>query len=284
MSEGKYSKEIRTTGFILECKIGELLRRAGWHVISNKYYEDDFQGSVREMDLLAYKVKKVQQISVYTTLLLSCKKNESKMWAMLAKPIELGNPNSDLHPLHIWSNDTAVSYVMAKSGFAASYHHDIENLGVTGVLAIPEYEVFAFQEMDKKTGAAKNDTNIFTSITSLMKAQAYELGMLSQRKNTPVVYQFNLISVIDSELYRIVINGDDISEEALPSEHYISRYIINRQQTVSRIRFSTASGFESLLSEYGRLHDANCTWIDRTIDGFYSNMLKDDSRSREALI
>ena len=74
MEDDKYDKEIRKTGFVLESKVGDTLRRAGWTVISNKYYEDDFEGSVREIDLLAYKVSKVQQVSVYTTLLISCKK------------------------------------------------------------------------------------------------------------------------------------------------------------------------------------------------------------------
>ncbi|MBX9896091.1 MAG: hypothetical protein K2Y09_13110 [Nitrosomonas sp.] len=78
MSDNIYAKEIHKTGFVLEYKVSDLLRQAGWTVISNKYYEDDFEGSVREIDLLAYKVRKVQQVDVYTTLLISCKKKRIK--------------------------------------------------------------------------------------------------------------------------------------------------------------------------------------------------------------
>jgi hypothetical protein len=81
MNENLYSKEIRKTGFVLEYKVAEMLRQSGWTVISNKYYEDDLEGSVREIDLVAYKVSNVQQVDVYTTILISCKKSELDVWA-----------------------------------------------------------------------------------------------------------------------------------------------------------------------------------------------------------
>ena len=46
----KFTKEICKTGFVLENRIAVDLKREGWTVISNKYYEDDFEGSVREID------------------------------------------------------------------------------------------------------------------------------------------------------------------------------------------------------------------------------------------
>ena len=91
MDDDKYAKEILKTGFVLENKVGDTLRRSGWTVISNKYYEDDFEGSVREIDLLAYKVSKVQHVNVYTTILISCKKSEADIWGLIARSINLGN-------------------------------------------------------------------------------------------------------------------------------------------------------------------------------------------------
>lgn len=274
-----YAKEIRKTGFVLESKVADTLRRAGWSVISNKYYEDDFEGSVREIDLLAYKVSRVQDVSVYTTVLISCKKSEQDVWALLARPIDLKAPNADWWPLHAWSNDKAISYTLAKPKLAKEYYQGVEALGVTEALATPEYEVFAFQEMNRVSGAPHNDKNIFGAVTSLMKAQAYELGALSQRKKNTSVYQFNLISIIDSELYRLVVTGNEISQEKIESEHYVSRYIIKKSETFSRIRFLTASEFKSALKDYGRLHEANCKWFGSEIDSFYDGILKDFRRS-----
>lgn len=280
MKVDKYATEIRKTGFVLESKVGDMLRRSGWTVISNKYYEDDFEGSVREIDVLAYKVSKIQHVSVYTTLLISCKKNDVDVWALLAKHINLNNPNADWWPLHAWNNDKAVSYEMLKSDMAQTYHQAMAKLGVKEALAVPEYEVFAFQEMNRVSGAPHNDKNIFGAVTSLMKAQAYEIGALQQRKKKPSIYQFNLISIIESDLIRLVIDGNNITQEQIESEHYISRYIIKKREIFSRIRFIVSSSFGECLKDYGRLHKANCKWFDQTINNFYDSILEDSERTQ----
>jgi hypothetical protein len=278
MKIDKYAQEILKTGFILENKIADTLRSNNWTVISNKYYEDDFEGSVREIDLLAYKVNNIQNISMYTTLLISCKKSDANIWALLARKINIKDPNSDWWPLHAWSNDNAINFELSKSGLAKKYHDEIIKLGVQEALSTPEFEVFAFQEMNRVSGTPQNDKNIFNSLTSLMKAQAYELGALSQRKKSPSIYQFNLISVIDSDLIRLNIEGDNISQTPIESEHYISRYIIKRNETFSRIRFIKASCFKDKLKDYNRLHEANCRWFDHACNAFYNEILKDQKR------
>jgi hypothetical protein len=280
MEHDKYATEILKTGFVLESKIADILRRGGWSVISNKYYEDDFEGSVREIDLLAYKVSKVQHLNVYTTLLISCKKSDKDIWALLARKINLKDPNSDWWPLHAWSNDKAILYELSKPGMPKEYHEGIIKLGVHEALSVPDFEVFAFQEMNRNSGAPQNDKSIFSSLTSLMKAQAYELGALSQRKKSPSVYQFNLLSIIESDLIRLIIDGDNISEASIDSEHYISRYIIKKNEIFSRIRFVKAACFEEKLKDYGKLHEANCRWFDRSCNAFYDGILKDQERSK----
>lgn len=202
MTKKIYAEGIGKTGFVLEYKVTELLRQAGWTVISNKYYEDDLVGTVREIDLVAYRMKKIQQVDVYTTLLVSCKKSETEVWALIAREMNLKDPNSNWWPLHVWSNDKALEFEISKSSTPKSFHQFAIEKGVNEALSLPAYEVFAFQEMNKTSGVPKNDTNIFASITSLIKAQAYELGALPRRKKNPSVYQFNLISVIESELVR----------------------------------------------------------------------------------
>nr|WP_315481480.1 hypothetical protein [uncultured Undibacterium sp.] len=279
MTEKKYAEQIHKTGFVLEFKVAELLREVGWTVISNKYYEDDFEGSVREIDLLAYKVKKVQHVDVYTTLLISCKKSEHDVWALLAREINLKDPNSDWWPLHAWSNDKAIDYEIGKPSTSKKFHELAIDNGVVDALSIPTFEVFAFQEMNKVSGAPKNDKNIFQAVTSLMKAQAYELSALPRRKKKLSLYQFNLISVIDSELVRLVLKNDDVSEEIVSSEHYISRYIIKKTETVSRIRFVSFDDLKNQIVDYSRLHDVNSDWCNNLINGFYDGVLQDVNRT-----
>ena len=294
-----YVDAIKKTGFVLEDRVAQLLKAAGWTVISNKYYEDDHSSTVREVDLVAYKVSHVQHFDVYTVLIVSCKKSEENVWALLARDLNLKDPNSDWWPLHAWTNDPALHYKLAEAACAKRYHDAAAAAGVGASLSLPEVEVFAFQELSRATGMSgslrknkpgkndavsasspKNDAAIFSSITSLMKAQAYELGALPNRKKTPSVYQFNLLSVADTELLRMRFRETEIECSPVQSEHYIGRYIINRRETFSRIRFIQADAFNEALSDYSQLHQANHSWFSAECAAFYFEIVKDWKRSQ----
>lgn len=273
-----FEQEIRKTGFVLENRIAQELKSAGWTVISNKYYVDDTEESVREIDLVAYRISKVQHFNVCTALIISCKKSDSNAWALLARDANLKDPNADWWPLHAWTNDKALNFQLAEVGKARRYHEQLTALGVCEALRVPDVEVFAFQEMDKTSGKPQNDKPIFTALTSLMKAQAYELSALPDRKKAPCIYQFNLLSVVDTDLIRLKFDGAEIHGSQLETEHYLARYIVRKHETFSRIRFVTAKAFGATLQDYGRLHVANCTWFGKECDSFYSGLLDDPKR------
>lgn len=283
MATDHFAEQIQKTGFVLENAIAQQLKAARWTVISNRYYVDDAEESVREIDLVAYQVSRVQHFDVYTALLISCKKSDTNAWALLCREIDLKDPNSNWQPLHAWSNDKAVAFQLAKSDSATVYHEKIAPSNVGNALRTPDVEVFAFQEMSKLSGAPQNDKAIFSATTSLMKAQAYELGALPQRRTKPAVYQFNLLSVVDSDLIRLFFTGTAIKSHPVVQEHYIARYIIKKQATFSRIRFMRADAFASLLPEYAALHRENCLWFDAQCNEFYIDIVK-DSKRKETLI
>jgi hypothetical protein len=278
MDVRQFEAQVRKTGFVLENQIAQALKAAGWTAISNRYYIDDTEEAVREIDLVAYQASKVQHFDVYTTLVISCKKSENNAWALLARDINLSDPNSDWWPLHAWSNDTALQYQLSDPGTPRRYHDQVVQLGVTEALSTPAVDVFAFQEMSVSSGAPQNDRSIFAAITSLMKAQAYEIASLPQRKTTPAVYQFNLISVVDAPLVRLMFQGDEITCASMQAEHYIARYIVRKKETFSRIRFIHVDAFAGALADYGHLHEANCNWFASECDSFYSNALKDPKK------
>jgi hypothetical protein len=157
MDPNLLANEIRKTGFVLENRVAQALKVAGWTVISNKYYVDDSEESVREIDLVAYRVSKVQHFDIYTTLIISCKKSDANAWALLAREINLKDPNSDWWPLHAWSNDKALNFQLAETNKARRYHEQVTAFGVKDALGMPSVEVFAFQEMDKVSGKPQND-------------------------------------------------------------------------------------------------------------------------------
>ncbi|MFH7044972.1 hypothetical protein ABT392_22075 [Paucibacter sp. JuS9] len=284
MPVDQFSEQIQKTGFVLENVIAQQLKAARWTVISNRYYVDDAEESVREIDLVAYQVTRVQHFDVYTALLISCKKSDANAWALLCREIDLKDPNSNWQPLHAWSNDKAVTFQLAKSDSARLYHEAISPSKVGDALRTPAVDVFAFQEMSKASGAPQNDKAIFSATTSLMKAQSYELDALPQRRTNPAVYQFNLLSVVDSDLIRLFFDGTSIETQPVEQEHYIARYIIKKQATFSRIRFMRAAAFAALLPEYSSLHLENCRWFDAQCDEFYVDIVKDAKRAATLII
>lgn len=274
-----FSKEIRKTGFVLENRVAQIFKAAGWTVISNKYYVDDSEETVREIDLIVYRCTKIQHFDVYTALIISCKKSEENAWALLTRDINLKDPNSDWWPLHAWSNDKAIAYQLSRPSKGSEYHRQLKDFGVNEVLDDPTVEVFAYQEMNKSSGRPQNDKAIFNSITSLMKAQSYELASLPARKKKPSVYQFNLLSIVETDLVRLMFSGDDIAETSLDTEHYLTRYILKKQETFSRIRFIQSNSVEGTLEDYGQLHQGNCNWFAEQTDSFYLNLVKDPARA-----
>jgi hypothetical protein len=199
MAPGKYAQEITKTGFELEFRVSEVLRQLGWTVIANKYYIDDHQDTVREIDLIAYRTTKLADLRVATILVVSCKKNEKDAWVLLARDVDRRDPNMEWQPIHTWSNDKVLNHMLGTAEWRTEYPEFVANRHCD-LLQVPNRHIFAFQEMNKSSGAPQNDKKIFESVTSLMKAQAYELSALPQRNRPRSVYQFNLLSGIDTDL------------------------------------------------------------------------------------
>jgi len=137
-----------------------------------------------------------------------------------------------------------------------------------------------FRKMNRQSGSPQNDRAIFSSITSLMKAQSYELDALLRRKTVSSVYQFNLVNVVDTELIRLFFEKTSHEATAVDEEHYIARYIVNKRDTFARIHFVCASKFETALKEYDRLHSANCKIFSGSCDEFYESVLSDGKRTQ----
>lgn len=266
---------IKKTGFKLEFDVSQLLLKNSWNVINNKYYIDDLQESVREIDLVAYKATDVNNFYTYTVLIISCKKNENGVWALLSKERDPLDPNIDWLPVHAWSNNKALDYIIKNKGWKDKYLNNNDKYGSNILSKIPDNHIFAFQEIDKSKGSPKNDKNIFNSIVSLMKAQAYEMNALPERKKVPCVFQFNLISIVDAELARVDFSDSNIDVHKVEEEVYVADYIINKKQTSAKIHFVQSSYFGKYLKNYESLHKANVLSFKADYENFYSDITQD---------
>jgi hypothetical protein len=77
-----------------------------------------------------------------------------------------------------------------------------------------------------------------------MKAQSYEMEALPRRRKTPSVYQFNLVSLVDTQLVQLYFKDSGQRATEVDEEHYIARYIINKRETFARIHFVRSDKFE----------------------------------------
>ena len=280
MADGKYANEITKTGFELEFRVSEVLRQVGWTVISNKYYLDDHQDTVREIDLIAYRTTKLPDFRVATILVVSCKKNEKDAWVLLARDVDRRDPNMEWQPIHTWSNDKVLKHILGPSEWRTEYPEFVAKRGCGDLHQVPNRHIFAFQEMNRVSGKPNNDRNIFESITSLMKAQAYELSALPQRTKARSVYQFNLLSVIDTDLVRLDFSSNgDIAETEVEEETYVARYIIAKQQTFARIHIVRFPALLKALNCYNALHEANAAFFEGLNKRAYEDAVKDGDRA-----
>lgn len=274
MELSNFEKQVSKTGFELEYRVARILKEEGWSLISNRCYLDDQEETVREIDLLAYKVRNVKHVSVYTALIISCKKSESNVWALLSRDVDVKDPNSDWQPFQGWCNHPGISYYLDDSEWPKKYYNKMTKT-CPSIFQVPNVDVFAFQEMNRVSGACQNDKNIFASITSLMKAQSYEISTLTDRKKgKPCVYQFNLLSVIDSDLVRILFDGEKVEASRVDSEDYVSRYILRKKDSTSRIKFVVAKKFGDVILDYSRLHSENCAMFEEVYEDFYKDAYK----------
>ena len=273
----KYVKQIEKTGFVLEARIAEMLRRHRWTVIHGRYYIDDIQDSVREIDLLAYKAKKIAGLLYYTTLIVSCKKSEQNIWALLTKNRDNDDPNMNWDPLQVWSNNEVLSFMLSRD-WEQDYLEKLEEVGIYSVLMNAEVNLFAFQEMNRSKGTPQNDKAIFGATTSLMKAQSYEIKALPERKQTPALYQFNLVSVFDGDLVRLHFNNEQVTASERDSDVYIGNYIVDRSDTCSRIHLVRADAFDTFLDLYDRLFGFNCRHFSDLRNSFYDSAVSDFHR------
>lgn len=277
----KYINAISSTGYLLENKIAQILKNNKWQVISNKYYIDDQKDTVREIDLIAYQCTSFEDFDIYTSLVISCKKSDSHAWGLISREINHKDPNTDFEPFHGWSNNKAIGFELSQENFSKSYFEGGRKAGLDGLFKKPDFDIFAFQEIDKARFTVRNDSAIFSSITSLMKAQAYELSVLPERikrkKRKPAIYQFNLISVADTELISIVSGGkygEEVTATEVKHADYITRYIINSEETFARIRFVKSESFEEQLESYNSLHHFNCDFFNKKYKEFFVDALK----------
>jgi len=284
-----YVEGIRKTGFPFEYWAAEVLQSMGWQVVTNRYYLDTDENKPRELDIIAYKVSNLAGVSIYTVVLVSCKKSDSANWVFLTRAANKNDPNVKRNPVRIWTNYKSISYASSQEQWGDSYQQLLKSKRLNGPMDDPNYDVFAIQEMwnvkppekAKNIGDARGDSNMFNSVVSLIKAQNHELkarASHASKRKKPVIYQFNLVSLADTNFVRLHFDKSKITTQAIDQINYLGNYLIDESHVSSRITFVTKSKFKYIMGRFEKLHALNIEIFTQENIAFYNDILKDTNK------
>jgi hypothetical protein len=279
---------VEKTGFPLEHHTASLFKKDGWGIFSNKYYLDDTSGQPREIDLIAYKATVVDDITLYSAIIVSCKKSARNVFAFLTRDQNKNDPNKDLYPFRYWTNDEAMEHIVSAEGFPRKISLELAKKA-DDVWGTPVKEIFGLQELMPTTASGKpsdpitsykpdNDRAFFSSISTLIKAQSYELARLPERQSGSHIYVFSLLAVLEGEIIEVNYDKVEPSVSATEKQRYIAHYIVNRNEQFTRINFVGRDFLPKIVPQYSHSHDTLVAKLTRDRNAFYKNILSDTAR------
>lgn len=265
-------KQIYKTGFVLENKICQLLENNNWNIINNRYYLDDVQDINREIDIIAYKVSTVNDILIYTTFVISCKKSEKNLWAFLTKDIKQGDPNINFYPINNWSNNKILNFMLETINIEERIlNKSIDHKSLEFIYGMNK-QVFAFQQMNTKSFAPQNDKDIYNSIITTIKSLEYEKNSLGKRIKNKALYNFNLLSIFDGEMIEIHFAEQSEDIKQIDEIKYLNRHIVNKRESFYRVHFMKYEKLNLYIDHLNDLHKFHVEFYPTLIEEFYRDI------------
>lgn len=266
---------LEKTGFLLEHFASEEFQRAGWSVIGNRYYVDDVDGTARELDLVAYRIDKSEELDVVTGVLVSCKKDDKYTWAFMSKRKPPRDSNVEWEPVHYWTDvEPLASFLGSSSKWRKEYFS--ANKMVYNSLFKNTRNVFATQLVSSDGTSPNNDRPIFSSISGLFKALDHELAAIPTRQSGKKrLYVFTLLTIVEAPLVEVKYHGNigEASEVALLT--YLARYMVNKREFSAHVHFVRSDKLNMFVETLSVLADHNAKYmaslVQKSFDSVRSN-------------
>ncbi|MBB4755472.1 hypothetical protein FHT15_000127 [Xanthomonas campestris] len=250
---------LQGTGFILEHKVAMELQKNKWNTINGRYYLDDVDGRARELDLIAYKVTKGEDIDIATGVLISCKKEAKNTVAFLSRKRPKVDPNADWEPVHWWTKSEPINSYLLSEKWKAKYLDCDPN--IKQKMLSPSRDIFAFQ-LVSEGGTPQNDKPIFDSVTCLMKALDHEITRFQAKsKRTTRIYQFILCTIFDAPMVDVQYEHSPAKVLQTPRITYFSKYIVNKRDSSALIHFIRFEELNKFLGDLNSLHKHNAKFF-----------------------
>ncbi|MBA3774615.1 MAG: hypothetical protein H0X13_19625 [Ramlibacter sp.] len=192
-TEAALAAALQQTGFPFEHHIYKQVTKQGWNTIPNRLYVDAEEDKTREMDLLCYRAEKGPEVTTYTVLLISCKARTNRPWVLMTRPWPKVRPVwYSYPPVPIWTNTKALQHEVSLNTWGLEYFNEAASAGLPDWAEDSREEVFALQECEAMKGggterfSAKGDSSLYAGVMSLLKAFAYEVEAVQERRGVSV--------------------------------------------------------------------------------------------------
>lgn len=268
----KIVEALAKTGFVLEHKVVTALQGGGWLTINGSYYIDDVSEQARELDIIAYKIARHEDIDVLTCALVSCKKDANHTAAFLSRERPRRDPNADWEPLHLASRLEPMRAHLSSSDWKERYFSRTERR--VKRLLTADRDIFAFQ-MVCRDGKPHNDKPYYDSVTGLLKALDHEINKRQNSKQPARkrLYQFSLHTVIDAPMVDVQFKDEEQDVRPIDRITGFSRFMVRKKDTTASIHFTSKTRLPGWIEDLDALHQHNSEFFSDEVENSFKAIL-----------
>ncbi len=271
-SDEKILEAISKTGFVLEHRVVTALQAAGWNTINGSFYIDDVSEQARELDVIAYKIARSEQVDVLTCALVSCKKDATHTAAFMSRKRPKRDPNADWEPIHYVSRLQPLKAHLASSKWKERYYRDLERQPKS--LLIANRDIFAFQ-MVGLDGKPHNDKPHYDSVTGLLKALDHEINKRNESTapNRKRLYHYSLHTIFEAPMVDVQFADNEQQVRQADRITCFSRFMVRKQDTSASIHFASHEKINSWINDLDALHKFNGNFFPEEVEKSYAAIL-----------
>ncbi len=270
-TDDKILEGIAKTGFVLEHKVVTALQEAGWLTINGSFYVDDVSEQARELDVIAYKIARFDNVHVITGALISCKKDATNTAAFMSRDRSRRDPNADWEPVHYTSRLQPLKAHLASSDWKDRFYKDIAK--PVKNLLIASRDIFAFQ-MIGQDGKIHNDKPYYDSVTGLLKALDHEVSKRRESKSVGKrIYQLSLHTVMDAPMVDVQFTNSEQQVRQIDRITCFSRFMVKKKDTSASVHFLNKAHIDAWIKDLNALHEHNGRFFSSEIQKSYAAIL-----------
>lgn len=233
----KIIKWLNEQGYPLEMRIAASLQQKGFRVFQSDYFFDPESGDSREIDVVAFEQKRIDNVLFRVTLLIECKLSTDKPWLLFT------SENTHL------ANPARVAQRAANS-LGTRYLHEICNndkVQKLSIFALPKRPAYGVTQ-----ALTQGKDVCYSAVTSVSKAALSTVAELdeSRRQQPENICSIILpVVVMEGQLFEVFLEGkSDIAVNSIESGTLLWRNpIIGMPHTILNI--VTATAFDQFADE-----------------------------------